>query len=319
MSVIKQTNTVAARLGAAAVGTAASFTLFAAYMVIPPAGFFLSLLAPLPAVFSRFGYGRSTTLIITLLTTTLMTAVFGIQAGALYLLQCAVIALLLPEFLAKGFNASRAIAWTTAANLLLIASMALAYAITSGQNIHTQVVNEINTSITQAIGIYQKAGVKGDELDLLKQSMTRAAELVVKIYPALTTLFLIAISSCNLALVKRFSVKLGADLRVGEFREFKNPELLIWLLIIAGFAMMAGNPIITIPALNVVIIVAALYFLQGLAVVITIINRQTLARILRMMLFFMLLIQPYLAALIAAMGIFDLWGDFRTPRNKENL
>jgi len=319
MSEIKQTNTVAARLGAAAVGTTAAFALFAAYMVIPPAGFFLSLLAPFPAIYSRFKHGRSTALIITLLTTTLMTAVFGIQAGALYLLQCAIIALLLPEFLVKGFPASRAIAWTTAANLMLIASITLVYSITSGQNIHQQVVNEINASITQAIGIYQKAGVKGDELDLLKQSMTRAAELVVKIYPALATLFLIAMSCCNLALIKRFAVKLGIDQQFGEFREFKNPEFLVWLLIIAGFAMVAGNPIITIPALNVVIIVTALYFLQGLAVIITIINRQVLARILRMMLFLMMLIQPYLAALIAALGIFDLWGDFRTPRKKENL
>ena len=30
-------------------------------------------------------------------------------------------------------------------------------------------------------------------------------------------------------------------------------------------------------------------------------------------------VPPYLAALVAAIGIFDLWGDFRTPRKQENL
>jgi hypothetical protein len=40
---------------------------------------------------------------------------------------------------------------------------------------------------------------------------------------------------------------------------------------------------------------------------------------LRVMLFLMLLFQPYLAALVAALGIFDLWGNFRTPRKQVNL
>lgn len=319
MSVKSQVSVVTARLTAAVIGTAGSFILFAAYMVIPPAGFLSGLLAPFPAIYFRFRQGLGAAVIITLGAATLLAGTFGLHAGALYLLQNGVIALVMPELLIRGRNASRTIAWTTAVNLTIFALAALAFSVISGQNLHQLAVNEINASITQAISIYEKAGIKGDELAQLKQSMFMAAKQITRIYPALTTLLLMAMAGCNLALIKRFAVQLGADLKLGDFKEFKNHELLIWLLISAGFAQLAGTPIITIPALNVLVIVTMLYFLQGLAAISAIIARQPFAGVMRVMLYLMLLFQPYLAALIAAFGIFDLWGDFRTPRKQENL
>ncbi len=319
MSVKPQTGSAASRLTAAAIGTAGSFLLFAAYMVIPPAGFFSGLLAPFPAIYNRFRYGRGMALIITLGAAALLAAIFGIQAGTLYLLQCGTIALLLPEFLARGYGASRTIAWTTAANLTIFALAAVVFSLVSGQNIHHLVMNEINGSISQALTVYDKAGIKGEELALLKQSMTMAAELIIRIYPALITVMMITMTGCNLALVKRSAVKLGIELKLAEFNSYKNHDFLIWLLIPAGFAMLAGSPVITTPALNVLVVILTLYFLQGLAVLTTIIARQSFAGVMRVMLFLMLLFQPYLAALVAAIGIFDLWGDFRTPRKRENL
>ncbi|OHB32222.1 MAG: hypothetical protein A2X79_08435 [Desulfuromonadaceae bacterium GWB2_53_15] len=319
MSVKPQVSVVTARLIAAFIGTIGSFILFAAYMIIPPAGFLSGLLAPFPAIYFRFRDGRATAVIITLGTATLLAGILGPQAGALYLLQNGMIALMMPELLIRGYNASRTIAWTTAVNLTIFALAAWVFSLISGQNLHQLAVNEINSSIAQAVAIYEKAGVKGDELDLLKQSMTMAAKQIARIYPALTTFLLMAMAGCNLALIKRFSVKLGTDLKLGNFNEFKNHELLIWLLIAAGFAQLAATPIITIPALNVLVIITMLYFIQGLAAISAIISRQPFAGVMRVMLYLMLLFQPYLAALIAAFGIFDLWGDFRTPRKQENL
>src|SRR5690242_21918714 len=96
MSVKQQASTATARLTAATIGTAGSFILFAAYMVIPPAGFFSGLLAPFPPLFYRFRYGRGMALIITLGAATLLAAIFRVQAGALYLLPSGVLALVIP-------------------------------------------------------------------------------------------------------------------------------------------------------------------------------------------------------------------------------
>lgn len=319
MKATTRTGTAVARLGAAILGAAGSFALFAAYMVIPPAGFFSGLLAPFPAVFFRLRYGRITALIITLGAAALLAVLFGIQAAALYAVQCAAVALVMPELLLRGGGGARAIVITTAVNLLLAGSAALLLITVTGQNLHLLVSSEINGGIPQVISIYEKAGITGDELAQMKRSMSMAAALIVRVYPAIIAVMFVVMAGCNLALARRSAVRMGIELKIAEFGDFKSPDYVIWLLIAAGFAMLAGNPVITTPALNVLVVLAVLYFLQGLAVISTIIRRQSFAGVLRVVLYMMLLIQPYMAALVAALGIFDLWGDFRTPRKEENL
>jgi len=315
----KAGHVTSSRIFAALVGMAGSFILFAAYLVIPPAGIFSGLLAPFPAAYYRFRHGRATGIIIILGTTAAMTAYFGLSAGTFYLVQCGLIALLLPELLLRGFSATRSIVWTTAAIVTLLTVVVLFFSMTSGQNVHQIVVAEIQKSVAQAADIYEKSGVKGEELAVLKQTMATAAELVIRMYPALIIITLIGMVGCNLALLRRFTAGMGVSLNINEFRAYKNPDILVWGLIAAGFSLLADNPIITTPAINALAIIVVLYFLQGLAVLSTVIARQSIAGVLRAGLYIMLLLQPYLAALVAAIGIFDLWGDFRTPRKQEKL
>jgi uncharacterized protein YybS (DUF2232 family) len=312
-------HTVVHRSIAAAIGMAGSFVLFAAYLVIPPAGIFSGLIAPYPAAYCRFRYGRASAVIITLGATAAIAALFGFPAGIFYLVQCGLISLLMTELLLKGFSATSSIVWTTAANLILLSAAIVFFSVSSGQNVHQLAVAEIQKSVAQAVAIYEKSGVKGEELVVLKQAMSTAADLVIRMYPALVTISLIAMAGCNLALLRRYAAGFGHNLAIGAFKDYRNPDLLVWGLIAAGFAQLAGNPLVTTPALNILALLVVLYFLQGLAVLYTVISRQNIAGVLRVGLHILLVLQPYLAALVATLGIFDLWGDFRTPRKQENL
>jgi hypothetical protein len=187
------------RIFALLIGMAGSFILFAAYLVIPPAGIFSGLLAPFPAAYFRFRHGRGTGIIIVLGATAAMTAYFGLSAGTFYLVQCGLIALLLPELLLRGFSATRSIVWTTAAIVLLLAVAVVFFSVTSGQNVHQMAVAEIQKSVGQAVAIYEQSGVKGEELAVLKQTMATAADLVIRVYPALIIITLIAMVGCNLS------------------------------------------------------------------------------------------------------------------------
>jgi hypothetical protein len=310
------------RLAVASIGAVVSSILFSVYMLFPPAGFIFGLLAPFSVMVLRFRNAWGTAVIATLVTTTLLAGGFGVQAGLLYLVQCGVIALLLPELLIRGYGAARSITWTTSVNLVVYLLTALAIIFISGWSVHqlhNLAVSEINTSISQALAIYEKAGIKGDELVAMKMAMTTAASLIIRIYPALATIMLIVMSGCNLAMIKRFSFRLGIKLKIDEFRNFRNPDLMIWLLIVAGFAMLADVAMVTTPALNILVVLGVLYFLQGMAVLSSMFFRLGSSMVLRAALYLLLFVQPYTAALVAAIGIFDLWGDFRTPRKQENL
>jgi uncharacterized protein YybS (DUF2232 family) len=171
----------------------------------------------------------------------------------------------------------------------------------------------------QAVALYEKAGVKGDELDLLKRSMATGADLLSRLYPALVTSLLALIAGCNLVLIKKTAAKIGASIAVGEFSSYKNSDLLVWALIVTGVALLLPVSVVTTPALNALLIVALLYFIQGMAVVTAFVSRSSVSALVRILLYAMLIIQPYLLALVAGIGLFDLWVDFRTPKTQENL
>ena len=59
-------------------------------------------------------------------------------------------------------------------------------------------------------------------------------------------------------------------------------------------------------------------FFQGLAVMAHFFTRFAVPAIGRFLFYLFLLLQPYLLAGVAVLGIFDMWGNFRAPR-QQNL
>ena len=310
---------IIARLKSALFGMIGSFVLFAAYLVVPLIGIFSGILAPFPAAYTRLIHGRMPAGIVLLGATTATTALFGIFAGCLYLGMCGIIGLFMPELLARSFSGSRTMFWTTAANLAVLFAGIFLYSTSAEVSLQQLISAEITSSMTQAAAIYEKSGIKGDDLELVKQSMKTVSELLLRLYPALITVLLVLMAGCNLALLKRTTTIVGTNLNVGDFVSFRNPDMLVWVLIAVGFSMLLPSPIMTTPALNILLLVSLLYFVQGLAVVSVLISKQSISGILRIGLYIMLVIQPYLVVIIAVIGLCDLWVDFRTPKKQENL
>ena len=308
------------RLKASILGVVGSFVLFAAYLAVPPLGIFSGLLAPFPAAYNHVIRGRLTSLIITLGSTAAITVLFGLFAGCLYLGMCSMIGILMPELLLRGFSGSRALLWTTAANLLIYVLGIAVYSSVSGVHLQQLITTEITSSLQQAVALYEKGGVTGEELELVKGSMTVASNLLKRLYPALITVMLVITAGCNLLLVKKTTAgNTSVTLHIDDFATFRNPDLLVWLLIVCGFTLLLPQSLITTPALNLLLVITMLYFFQGMAVVSALIKKYSVPSLLRIFMYAILVIQPYLLALVAAIGIFDLWVDFRTPKTQENL
>lgn len=307
------------RLKASLLGVVGSFVLFAAYLAVPPLGIFSGILAPFPAAYNRLVHGRAAALIVLLGTAASLSVLFGIFAGSLYLGMCVMTGLFMPELLLRGVSASRTLFWTTAANLLIFFAAFIAYSTFSGINLQQLISAEISSSLKQAVALYEKGGVTGEELELIKRSMATAAELLQRLYPALVTVLFVGIAGCSLVLLKKLTDKTTINISIADFKTFRNPDLLVWVLIAAGSTLLLPVSPVTTPALNILLIITMLYFVQGMAVVSTFITKNAAPTILRIILYALLIIQPYLMALVAGIGLFDLWVDFRTPKKQENL
>lgn len=310
------------KLAAVLIGTLGSGLLFSASLAAPVIGFVSAFLAPVPLGLARIKGGSAIAGFSALLATLLLAALFSPPVGAWYAVQCGLIGLLVPELALKGFRPSRTIIWTTAAGLTLTALITAAYVISNGINLQLFIQKEINDSINQATLLYeQHARLPAQDLEVLKQGMQTIGQIMSRTYPALTTINLGLISAVTLLLFMRMATKRAVAVNSPPFKEFRTPGPLVWLLIAAGFAMLAPSPLLTTPALNVLSVLGVLYFMQGLAVLLTISERSSLANTLKVLLGIILLTQPYLVVVVTVLGIFDYWGDFRTPRTtqEENL
>jgi len=300
-------------------GASLTAVLFAMCFLIPPAGIILCLLVPFPAIYSRFRNGRGTEAAVVTIATLLVSWLFNPQTAMFYLIQFGIVSLVMPEMLARGYGGARTVVWATVACLLASLLLVTSLAFSEGQQVHAGVVALIKESFAKAVSYYEGRGFKGDDLATVRQALAVAADLLSRTYPAFATVFIALVAAFNALLAGRYCSRLAGTPLVGEFKEFKNPEQLIWLLIAAGFSMLSDVAVVTTPALNVLVVLGLLYFFQVLAVVQTMMDRNSQGRLLRTAFYLMLIFQPYVAIPVIALGIFDLWGDFRTPRKQENL
>jgi len=295
-------------------GSIATLALFLAFITLPPVG----VLAPLPAMYYALKSGKSVGIAVVLIISALLAIIADPMFIVIYLAQSGLISLTVPYFMGKGWGGGRTIAvsvFVAFAFLLLVAAF---FWLVQGVDPHAAVLKQISPSIPQMTAFYEKMGYKGEELQTLQQVAKDYVALVARIYPAIVLVGIGVIAGLNLLVLRRMAARLGQTLPLGELKEFRNPDHLIWFVISAGFTLLLNNSDITTAALNLLVVTLSLYFLQGLAIILHFFDRFAVNRVFRVIFYVLLAIQPYLVFAATLLGIFDLWGNFRTPK-QQNL
>jgi len=300
-------------------GSVATAALFLAYISLPLAGILPGLFVPLPGMYYALKSGKGVGFAIVLITMALLAIIANPMVLMLYLIQGGLISLALPHFLDKGWGGMRSIVSGVALSFFCLLLFVTSAWLLRGVDVHGMILKGINSSISQTIALYEKSGLKDEELLSLQQGMKQAGEVVGRIYPALVLVALGAIAALNLQVLRRMAERLNRPLALTELSRFRNQDHLVWFLIVPGFALLVRNTDVSTAALNVLAVILALYFVQGLAVALHLFDRFAVPRFIRITFYFLLALQPYLAVALATLRIFDLWGDFGTPKQQKNL
>ena len=298
-------------------GGVLTLALFLAYITFPVIGLLPGIFVPLPAIYFTLKRGITVGVMIFSLTVAVLSVMGGATVPLLYIFQAGIIGLLIPWFYLQGKGTAKSIALTVGIDALLITLLAVAYGLWSGVDLHGSILSGIRTSTDQVAALYAKQGLSKEELDLLTSGMREAGELIAKVFPALLVISLGSTAAINMALCFRLSAKHLPGMQQPEsFLGFRNPDQLVWILIVSGFSMLIPEPNTQRAALNVLLLSVFVYFIQGLAVVLAFFRRAATPALVRSIFWMILIFQPYMAAAVAVLGIFDIWGDFRTPKPK---
>ncbi len=105
----------------------------------------------------------------------------------------------------------------------------------------------------------------------------------------------------------------------GEYSTWKLPEQLVWAPIIGVALLLISSGVLQRAGGWLTLVAGLLYFFQGLAVVVALLARWKVPVFVRIILYFVLLIQSYSLILLAILGLSDVWLNMRqTSKERYN-
>ena len=300
-------------------GAGAGYLLFGVAGGLGAGAVLVNLFTPLPAAMLGMRFGPAWGAVTVGLTAVMVVASSGGASMLLYLVQFGLPAMLIPWLLTRGVHWDRTIFVTL--GLMLALGVVILIGVTSGSGASpTEFVDaQIDKEIEQAVTLMERlagADPAPEESEAFREMIARMSDLMHRGYPGMLVVVCAVLQLVTvglLALLARPKTLPGPSLA-----RWRSPELLVWALIAALFAVLFASGTLQTVAINVLIIILPVYFLQGLAVVEHFLARTRLTTPLRAFSYLMLLLVNPLPVIVTGVGVFDLWADFRKPRLKKD-
>jgi len=285
--------------------------MFLAGALIPMAGGVVMLFAPTPVLTYVVGYPRPRLRTVAVLG--LATAIIGLTAGPMaavaYALSIALATAIICQMLDRRYPFELIVLCTTGA--VVVAGTLLAFAIEGSPQVLAQSMhNDLLAALVRGEKFYKTLGI---EAAIAPDTRATIVESALRLSPALAAITIAFGVLINLGVFWRIS---GRQQRVGyplfgDLVRWATPEWLIWGLLVAGFGLFIPVAPLGTIALDCFVCVVAVYFCQGLAVMAFYFKILEMPPLARVLIYFVTVVQPLLAALVCAVGVFDLWIDFR--------
>lgn len=298
----------------------ASTLLFLLYLRIPLFGMVGGVLAAFPPLY--YTLSRNPWVgggIVGLTAAAFIPITGGVGVPLFFLFQCGLPGALLGFFLSRGKGGRISLVGGVGLTFSLMVAVTIGYTISQGVDPHTLVRSVIEKSITQGLDALKSSGMPEKDMAAIREGIRDLQRVIVTVYPAMILVWITFVTGFNLLILSQIRDRLPTPPELGRLARFRNPDHLVWVLIAAGFSLLVDHPLVHGVALNVLIVVCTAYFVQGIAVVTGIFDRFSVPPIMRSILYFIVILQPYLVLGLAILGIFDIWGDFRSPRQPKNL
>ena len=176
----------------------------------------------------------------------------------------------------------------------------------------------IAATIQENVKFYSQLPLNAEDINFIKDNEKNIVDGFTQIFPSLVIISSTLIIWANFLLGKKFLGKAGINWpKYTELTFWKSPELIIWIFIISGGLFFVPDKDINIFSLNIFLVTCFIYFLQGLAIVSFLFQSRKVPLFFRYLFYFFIAVQQFLMIPIIAIGLFDIWIDFRKYFQKD--
>ncbi|MBN1831354.1 MAG: DUF2232 domain-containing protein [Deltaproteobacteria bacterium] len=300
------------------IGCAGSVVLLlSAATWIPVLGLFFALVTPLPFLYyaTRLGPRDGVKItVVTLIFVGLLSKLAGHPQMMVSCFESGILGLILSELYRRRFTLGFTIVLGTCS--VLIVSILLLSLVTSLEKMGSTGVNpESHKSHNEEIiEAYKDWGFDEDEAVQFQKVIE---DIIPKIYPAMFILGT-TLSVCFIVVLSRplFRFKDLPYPNFGPMDQWQAPELMVWGVIVTGFALFLTTGSIKLFAVNALIVMLAIYVFHGLSITQFFLNKYHAPLLGRLGVYLLIFILPYFLVTLAVAGLFDQWADFRKLNQK---
>jgi len=281
----------------------------------------VGVLSPFPIIFLYLQRGRQVGIILIALIFVMLLLLVGPNQAMLFLAEYALLALLMGEMIRFRLPGDRCIGISALASGFV--SIVLLLALFSDQDTSVKAFFEeqIRAHFSQSMEAFESMGENKTEVAEMKAFAERTAEVFAASYPAFLLIGSLIGAAANYALIRIVWMRLyGPGLFSGRaFSEWICPENLVWGFILSGAALFLGQGMVADAGLNVFLVMLCIYFTQGLSIIVYFLKVRKVPTFFWFVLFILIFVQPLLIGLVAGLGVFDIWADFRKLRTVEDV
>ena len=180
-------------------------------------------------------------------------------------------------------------------------------------NPYTTLLAELDNGLSSGLLLYEKsAELAPDTLESVQSAVQLLRIYIPKILPALLVSALLSTVWLNLLAGNWLLRKKNTALTPWpEYDEWKVPDPFVWLVVLSGAMFLLLPEPLSMLGLNGLIVCCTVYFFQGLAIAASLLNRWSVPRLIRVLIYALIFIQTYGIIILSFLGLVDVWADFR--------
>jgi uncharacterized protein YybS (DUF2232 family) len=301
------------------VGMAISFAIWL-LPIVSLEFMWLQFFAPLPVFYylTALGRGRGiNTLAAALLITGLIATLLGAAAGFFFSATMLPVGYILAKSAAGKDMPLRSGAMAFTALLIGWGFWSLLYGMVNSTSLYQDILSSLDQGLIAAGKTFKESSDLPNEQALaLEFTVERLRVLVPRIMPGLLLLTMANTVFFNMAIGQYLLKRKDKGLAPWPpFAEWRLPEQMVSLVIVSGIFVLIPGGILRDIGFNLGLLSGALYLFQGLAVLISLLNKWQAPLSVRILIFLLVIFQAFGIIILVILGLADVWADFRKDRS----
>ena len=179
-------------------------------------------------------------------------------------------------------------------------------------SLYSSLTSGFQASIDEMIAYYSASGADSAETrEIVLSTLHQAQQMLPDVLPSLLLIPLAGSIWLTLAAGNRLIERTCGRRLWPDLPSWRVPEPFVWVGIISGFLVLIGSSEIYVAGLNSVILCGLIYALQGFSICSYFMLKWNVSIFFKLFFYVVLLCQSFALVLLAALGVVDVWADFR--------